>query len=748
MRGRFAVTIAAVGATLLVSAGSAQAALTVANQNDSGAGSLRQALIEAPPGETIVVPAGTYTLTSDPLEIVKSVTIAGHGAGDTTIRAGFPMGVVEITGPLDATISGVTIRDGNIAGTVSLGAGIQSVKANLTLRDAVLTNNIVNANGGAGVSGGVALGGAIYAVEGSLSLINCTATGNVATSVGGSGKNGGLALGGAIYSGEGPANVANTTLNGNLVDARGGQGPASPSQNGGVALGGGIDVSEGSLSFSGGEASGNTVLATGGSGDNGGLALGGGVYVVDGSGTFANAKFNGNLLDARGGQGPSDPNQNGGVALGGGIDAAEGSFSFSGGEASGNTVLASAGSGDNGGVALGGGIMTEGPVATISNSTVSGNAIDARGGQAPADPTQFGGVALGGGLYLTQEAPASPSSITGSTFAGNSADASAGPGAGGGVVEGGGIQAAAENAPLSIANSTIASNVARHKAVSTGVAQGGGLWSNAAAPDSLTLTSVTIAGNSLDSSGSAVAEGGNLFWTEATTIRNSIVAGGAGPAGSENCSKAPAGASLGFNLDSLDQCGFHAGGDLVSRDPLLGPLQNNGGLTQTMAPSASSPAVDQGTSAGLGTDQRGAVRPIDLPSIPNSSAPGADGSDIGAVELQPSNALVLGKLKKNRKKGTARLTVFLPLPSAGTLTLYGKGLKTQTAAITGQGEVKLKVIGTRKVKKALRKKGKRKVGINVTYAPTGNSAATQSRKAKLIKKKRKHKKKHPKPGKR
>ena len=132
------------------------------------------------------------------------------------------------------------------------------------------------------------------------------------------------------------------------------------------------------------------------------------------------------------------------------------------------------------------------------------------------------------------------------------------------------------------------------------------------------------------------------------------------------------------------------------------------------------------------------MRPIDLPSIPNSAAPGADGSDIGAVEFQPSNAFTLGKLKRNKKKGTATLTVLLPLPSAGTLTLSGKGLKTQTAAIAGQAEVKLKVaLATSKLKKALRKKGKRKVGINVTYAPTGNSAATQSRKAKLVKKKRK-----------
>ena len=159
-----------------------------------------------------------------------------------------------------------------------------------------------------------------------------------------------------------------------------------------------------------------------------------------------------------------------------------------------------------------------------------------------------------------------------------------------------------------------------------------------------------------------------------------------------------------------------------------------------MAPAANSPAVDQGAAFGLTTDQRGVLRPIDFPTIPNSTAAGADGSDIGAFELQPSNAFTIGKLKKNKKKGTATLTVKLPLPSSGTLTLSGKGLKTKSVPVAGAEIVKLTVIGKGKVKKALRRRGKRKVKINVTYSPTGNSAATQSRTAKLIRKHKKHKK--------
>ena len=161
-----------------------------------------------------------------------------------------------------------------------------------------------------------------------------------------------------------------------------------------------------------------------------------------------------------------------------------------------------------------------------------------------------------------------------------------------------------------------------------------------------------------------------------------------------------------------------------------------------MLPAFTSPAIDQGAGFGLGADQRGVVRPIDFPSIPN--APGGNGADIGAGEAQPSNAIALGKLKKNKKKGTATLTVFLPTPNVGTVSLAGKGLKPQSTTIAGtQPTLTLKVIPSgRAVKKALRKKGKRKVAINVTYQPLDNAALTQTRKTKLVKKHKKHHRAH------
>lgn len=174
------------------------------------------------------------------------------------------------------------------------------------------------------------------------------------------------------------------------------------------------------------------------------------------------------------------------------------------------------------------------------------------------------------------------------------------------------------------------------------------------------FTSSTIASNSVVGSTSA-GIGGNVFQSGFFAVlrshqfdgkaepifANTIVSHGAGAPGSENCAAEkgqPVPVSLGFNLDSQNQCSFHAPGDLVNRDPLLGALQDNGGAvpsnggpTATMLPAPNSPVIDQGAGFGLRADQRGFARPVDLPAVPNSAAPGADGSDIGAVELQGSS---------------------------------------------------------------------------------------------------------------
>ena len=75
--------------------------------------------------------------------------------------------------------------------------------------------------------------------------------------------------------------------------------------------------------------------------------------------------------------------------------------------------------------------------------------------------------------------------------------------------------------------------------------------------------------------------------------------------------------------------GISSGSPLTS-DPLLGPLQDNGGRSQTMVPAEGSPVIDAGSAFGLTTDQRGLPRLSDFTALANAD----DGSDIGAVELQ------------------------------------------------------------------------------------------------------------------
>lgn len=103
-----------------------------------------------------------------------------------------------------------------------------------------------------------------------------------------------------------------------------------------------------------------------------------------------------------------------------------------------------------------------------------------------------------------------------------------------------------------------------------------------------------------------------------------------------------------------------------------------------------------------------------------------------AAPVKPSNEFKFGALKRNKKKGTATLSVAVLGP--GELVLSGKGLKKAKATATAAGTVKLKLRATGKAKKKLKKKGKAKVRVSVTFTPTGGDPATRTRPVKLKKK--------------
>jgi hypothetical protein len=104
------------------------------------------------------------------------------------------------------------------------------------------------------------------------------------------------------------------------------------------------------------------------------------------------------------------------------------------------------------------------------------------------------------------------------------------------------------------------------------------------------------------------------------------------------------------------------------------------------------------------------------------------------VEKQP-NGFEIVKVKKNKKKGTAKLTVSVD-EGPGDLSLASKKAKPAQAAV-GAGEnvqLKLRVKPKGKAKRKLKKKGKAKVTANVTYAPDLGDPNTQSKRVKLKRK--------------
>lgn len=146
---------------------------------------------------------------------------------------------------------------------------------------------------------------------------------------------------------------------------------------------------------------------------------------------------------------------------------------------------------------------------------------------------------------------------------------------------------------LSLTNSTISQNDATDN--------GGGLYNGGSA----VLSFATLNANQAD------GDGGNLFNDEAQlSIESSLVA--QAHAGG-NCFNSDGFlTSLGYNLESSNTCNFTATGDLINVDPLLGPLQNNGGPTPTHALLDGSAALDHGSAICPATDQRGVVRPQGL----------------------------------------------------------------------------------------------------------------------------------------
>jgi hypothetical protein len=104
----------------------------------------------------------------------------------------------------------------------------------------------------------------------------------------------------------------------------------------------------------------------------------------------------------------------------------------------------------------------------------------------------------------------------------------------------------------------------------------------------------------------------------------------------------------------------------------------------------------------------------------------------GPPEPGPSNEFSFGNVKKNKRKGTAKLTAVVP--GAGVLHLAAtKKVKSDDEVAENEGEETLKVKPKGKSKRKLSETGKAKVEAEVTYTPDGGEPNTQAKRVKLVK---------------
>jgi hypothetical protein len=233
---------------------------------------------------------------------------------------------------------------------------------------------------------------------------------------------------------------------------------------------------------------------------------------------------------------------------------------------------------------------------TVTDSTISGNITRVICRRNTSCRLIRAGIANDVGATLT---------ITNSTISQNSTTLTGcSPGYCRGV-KGGGIY---NVGALILNNSTVSGNTI----FGPGGTQGGGIYS---VGGSTTISNSTIAGNSPRG-----------IFAPGASLQNSIIANNAGG----NCL---GGISLGYNLSSDNTCGFTNTGDLISVDPMLGPLQYNGGPTQTMALPYGSPAIDAGNPNGC-TDNLGHLLKTDQRGAPRPDKEDSGGCDMGAYESQ------------------------------------------------------------------------------------------------------------------
>jgi len=697
----------------------------VTNTNDSGLGSLRQALQNA---ATI---AGPHTITFDSSLSGQSIALQ-NGAPDS----GSGASAIYVTSTDAITIDASSLP-GGITLTRPAGAGGDgyrglriSAASNVTLRGLTLSGFV----GQATHSGGAVLN------QGTLTLEKCTLSGNTADGTGG----------GAIYNAGGAATLTQCTLSGNAApNGNGGAIVHSPaaaatftlthctvSGNSAGANGGGIynSGSNATLTLSRSIVAGNTLIA-GSSSDIrnvGGTVTSGGRNLIGNNSTVAsvfpagapnaNGEFAGTSttpLDAQisalGSYGGPTQTR---VPLPGSpaIDAATGSsittdqrgFPIQDGDGNGS-VLADIGAAERLGAfvvvntndsgpgslrqAIADAATQPGPDSITFAPGLSGGVIslaspitagDAGGvtvdaSMLPGGLTLDDGVATTYRLMLVQSGSISLRAIT-----------LANGGGAGFFNAGGGAIHVQTGSSLTLERCTFTGN--------TGNAGGGAISNNG----TLSATHCTFAGNhvlsgsSESGGGGALANSGTATLTHCTladnsstpygggavsafgvslTLSNTIVAGNNASSGPDIFHGAGTITTTGVNLlSNLAGSGLSVGSSVIVGAPNLAPMGNYGGPTKTMPPLPGSPAIDAAVGSSISTDQRG------FP-IQDGDGNGSILPDIGAVE---ANVPIVVQNTGNSGPGSLRQAIADAATQSGPDSItFAPGLSGQSIALTG-----------------------------------------------------------------
>jgi hypothetical protein len=415
-------------------------------------------------------------------------------------------------------------------------------------------------------------GGGIYNL-GALTVTDCTFSGNSANVF--AYNQFSTRGGGGIYN-LGTLTVTGSTFSRNSASSGNVDGEGGGISNAGTLTLSGSTFSGNSAGIGGGISNAGTLTVTG-STFGGNSAFGAGaIYNFGGTLTISGSTFSGNTARF-----------DGGISNAGTLTVTASTFS-------GNS--ASIGDG-------GGGIDNNGPL-TVTACTFSGNSAE-----------------YGGGIYNLY-LPGTMTVID-STFSGNSAYGG----------DGGGIQNL--DGTVTVIACTFSGNSAARF--------GGGISINGG---TLTVTASTFSGNSAARSGGGIVDGGTLTVTASTfsgnsayygggiysisqlpTMRNTLLAGNLAKNGGPDVFGVLR--SKGHNLIGHGSGGSgYAATDLVGIDPKLGPLQDNGGPTWTMALLPGSSAINAGGLTDSEWDQRG----------PGYARSVNGTTDIGAYEVQPSGA--------------------------------------------------------------------------------------------------------------